>query len=303
MGTAMIGAHPFGHLLRAEQTGRFDNCPLTVDPLGLNRVEPGTLDGQVADEEADALALLLDGPVVCADPGAHRLTHVPGRIVPDEDPHWYAQGLQPGAAPVQKLGCQGADGPALYEAQPNGFVLLGAAHEQAITGQRLRIGIGVGDRLFHQAQRLVGLRPGVQVGLPQATPPHLVGEAQRPVRMGAGQSDQTVALSFFRTYSGSGLVIHCLARFQPMPSRSKVLRMASPLTTVGVKPWAQLTSAAKSSVHRLVGWSKSRGLRCSSARNCSARSSENARGGGRCGREEPFWSAASPWALKACSAS
>jgi hypothetical protein len=38
----------------------------------------------------------------------------------------------------------------------------------------------------------------------------------------AGQADQPVAELFFRTYSGSGLVIHCLARFQRIPNRSCV---------------------------------------------------------------------------------
>jgi hypothetical protein len=53
----------------------------------------------------------------------------------------------------------------------------------------------------------------VQLGLGQPTPPDLVGEAQRPVRLRCRQGDQAVAAPFFRTYAGSGLVIQCLARW------------------------------------------------------------------------------------------
>jgi hypothetical protein len=60
---------------------------------------------------------------------------------------------------------------------------------------------------------------------------------------------QPIAESFFRWYSGSGLVIHCLARFQRMPSRSSVARMVSSLTRSRVNPSAKLTSATNSRVH------------------------------------------------------
>ena len=41
--------------------------------------------------------------------------------------------------------------------------------------------------------------------------------------------------------------------------------MVSSLTSLGVRPWAKLTSAASASVHRLVGWPKVRGLWCNRA--------------------------------------
>ena len=56
--------------------------------------------------------------------------------------------------------------------------------------------------------------------------------------MRCSQRDQAVAAAFFRAYAGSGLVIQCLARFQPMPRRSSVVRMASPVTRSSVRPWA-----------------------------------------------------------------
>src|SRR5712691_9078024 len=123
----MIGAHTIRHLLGAEQARGFDHGALGMHPLGLNRVEPGTLDRQVAGQNADAMALLLDLPIVRPDPGAYRFTDVPGGVVPDQRPHGYAQRLQFGAAPVQELSRDRADGPASNEAQPDRFVLAGTA--------------------------------------------------------------------------------------------------------------------------------------------------------------------------------
>ena len=47
--------------------------------------------------------------------------------------------------------------------------------------------------------------------------------------------------------------------------------MVSSLTRVAVSPCSKLTSAASSSVHRLVGLPKARGLWCNSSRRRSAR--------------------------------
>ncbi len=41
---AVIAADAVSHHLGAEQARRFDNRALAIDPLGLNRVQPGTLD-------------------------------------------------------------------------------------------------------------------------------------------------------------------------------------------------------------------------------------------------------------------
>src|SRR5262249_39715570 len=234
MGAAKVSADAVGDLLGTEQACRLENGALAVHPFGLNRVEPGTLDGQIAGEEAHALAALLHLLVVGADPGADALTHVPGSIVPDEYPDPHARLLQPTRTPAQELLGEGTDRPPLDETQPDALRPAPLAQQHPITRQRVRVGIALGDRLLDQAQRPVGrVRPGMRVRLGQATPPGLVGEPQRPVGVLPGQSDQAVTLPFFRVYSGSGLVIQCLARFQPTPRRSKVWRMGSPLTRVG----------------------------------------------------------------------
>src|SRR5260370_25226802 len=77
MRAAMIGAHAVGHLLSAEQAGRLHDGALGIDPLGFDRVEPRTLDGQIARHDAHAPSLLLPAPVIPADPGPDRLTRDP----------------------------------------------------------------------------------------------------------------------------------------------------------------------------------------------------------------------------------
>ncbi len=180
MGTAMIGAHALGHRLGTEQARRLGDGALARDPRGLNRVEPGTLDGQSAGADADTVALLLDRPVVDTDPRPHRATHLPGGVVPDQHPDRHAQRLQLGTAPGQELRRAAADRPAHDAAPPDLLRLSAAAQQHPLAGQGFRVGIVFGDRLFHQAQRLIRVRPGVPGGLGQSAPPHLIGKAQRP---------------------------------------------------------------------------------------------------------------------------
>src|SRR5690242_19637143 len=98
MGAAKVSTDPVGDLVGAEQPGRLDDGALAMHPLGFDRIEPRTLDGQKAGQDAHALALLLDLAVVGADPGPHALAHVPGGVVPDEHPHAHAGRSQAGAA-------------------------------------------------------------------------------------------------------------------------------------------------------------------------------------------------------------
>src|SRR5258708_27464452 len=98
----MIGAHALGHLLGTEQACRLSDGACALHPNGLNRVEPGTLDGQIAGEDADAMAPLLDLPVMRADPRPHRATHLPGGVVPDHDPDRHTPCLEFGTPPLQE---------------------------------------------------------------------------------------------------------------------------------------------------------------------------------------------------------
>ena len=170
--------------------------------------------------------------------------------------------------------------------------------QHAITGQCLWRIVFARNDLFDQPQRLTVQRPAMQMGLRVTAPPHFILKADHPVGMLAGQADQSIPELFFRWYSGSGLVIHCLARFQRIPNRSRVARTVSSLTRSLVKPSARLTSATNSKVHTLVSLPYWRGLLCSSSLSRSVCSGTKA---------APLWwgrrdlacKAAKPWALKA----
>src|SRR5947209_9054346 len=68
-------------LFGAQLPIRLDDRPLAVQPLGLDRVQPGRLDRQGADPNL-AAPFPLHPPVVGTDPAAHPLADVPGRVVP-----------------------------------------------------------------------------------------------------------------------------------------------------------------------------------------------------------------------------
>src|SRR5256885_14503709 len=61
--TVERGADPRAEFRGGEQPGGFDHPALAMRPLGLDRIEPGALDGQVAGEEPHALATGLHLPI------------------------------------------------------------------------------------------------------------------------------------------------------------------------------------------------------------------------------------------------
>jgi hypothetical protein len=77
MPAAILGTDPVSQLLGGEDPRGFHHRALAVDPFGLARVQPGTLTGQSAGENADATPLLFDLAMVLADPGPDPLTGVP----------------------------------------------------------------------------------------------------------------------------------------------------------------------------------------------------------------------------------
>src|SRR5918995_692051 len=281
MRTAKRGTDAVAQLGRRQEPCRSHHPPLAVRPLGLDRIEPRALARQLAAHDAHALPGLLDGAVVLTDPGPHLLADMPGGVVPDQEQGPLADGSQLATAPLQELAGHVADRAPVHKPQPArlvpGAARLSPAGQEPIAGQCLRIRVIGRDRLFDQVQGLIGLGPTLEGRARQATPPHLVLEPQGPVRVGGCQADQAVARAFFRAYSGSGLVIHSLARFQRTPSRPRVARIVSPLTRVGVSPSAKLTSAASSRVQRLVGLPNVRGLWCKRARSRSASVGSKAR--------------------------
>src|SRR5262245_46491315 len=81
--TAIVGTDPmlqFGH---TQLPIRFRHRALTMDPFGLDPLEPGTLDRQRTHHHA-AAACLLDVPIVRLEPRPHGLADVPRGLVPDQ---------------------------------------------------------------------------------------------------------------------------------------------------------------------------------------------------------------------------
>src|SRR5512133_369199 len=229
------------HLPRGKRPIWFSDPALAMHPFGLNRIQPRAFNGQGANKDAYSLSGFPHLAIVCLDPLTHRPADMPTGVVPNQDQHALPLRLQLAAAPVQKLGGDGAQRAVLHKAQPEFLLPLLCLHgtvvqQQAVASQGFGGPICLGWDLFDQPQGLSIWRPGVQMRLREAAPPGFILKPNRPVGMTAGQADQPIAESFFRWYSGSGLVIHCLARFQRMPSRASVARMVSSLTRSRVKP-------------------------------------------------------------------
>lgn len=208
-----------------------------MDPLGLQRVEPGAFDGQRTTHNAEALALPFDLLIMLPDPVSDRLAAVSRGIIPHQQQGGFAQGGQLGADPGQEGDRHRTHRPVGYKAQPPVFLAHARGgpllDQQAITGQGFGVRVGGRHGLLDAPQGLRRGSPGMQRGLRQATPPRLIFKAPCPLRMARGQADQAVPGFFFRAYAGSGLVIQCLARCQLTSKRRKAVRIASRLTPAG----------------------------------------------------------------------
>src|SRR5918995_3761333 len=273
MRTVEDPADPICQLVSREQPLGLYDLALAMDPLGLHRVEPRALLGQKAAYDPHSLAAVFDLTVVRSDPPSDLFGDVPGSVVPDQHPNLLALRLKLLAAPRKQASGYGAHGPPIHEAHPH---LLKLRHIQSVAGDGLRVGIVLGDRLFDEAQRLACFAPAIEGRPRQAAEPGFVQETYDPLGTIFGHAHQSVASPFFLSYSGSGEVIHLLARSQRTPIRASVARTVSPVMRSSVKPSSKLTSAANSSVHRLVSFRYSLGLWCKSSRKASARSGSKA---------------------------
>jgi hypothetical protein len=210
--------------------------------MGLSQ---GRVRRQQKRQDTHAVARLLDLPVVLTNPGANSLALVPGGIIPDQEPVGFALLEQALATPVQKLRGDRAHRSSSDKTQPH-LLAAGLLHspllpQHAITGQRFGVGISLLPGLFDEMNRMLRVLPGIQRRQGKATPPHFVGEANSPGRLLTRPGDQPVACVFFCRYSGSGLVIQCLARFQLVLSRLRARRTLSVETSVSMIPCSKLT--------------------------------------------------------------
>ncbi|MDQ3831291.1 MAG: hypothetical protein M3361_18735 [Candidatus Tectomicrobia bacterium] len=230
----------------------------------------------------------------------HRLTAGPGGVVPEQHQGRQALGGEWGRAPRQHI-----DGPGTHRApghtpepQPVGL-LWSRPPQQAITGQRLGLGIVRRWGALRPCGLGLGVRPTMWGGLGQPTPPAVVTTAERPRRLGQRPLDQLVAPWFCRADAGSGLVLPGLARCQATPHRRRARRIVSSLTRRGVRPGANRTATASASVHWLVGLSNVRGCWGNSARR-DAQVPASKMVDIVCGRDESGCSTVRPRWWKAC---
>lgn len=113
-----------------------------MDPLWLNRVQPGTFDGEPARNDAHAcfacLSFLQNCLIVLTQPGSDLLTHMPGGVIPNEDEHLFALRLDLLTEPLQKIGRYLADRTSRHKAEVHATT---GGFKHAITGKRFGIGI------------------------------------------------------------------------------------------------------------------------------------------------------------------
>lgn len=139
-----IRTDPLSQFAGRQQASWFNHSALAMDPLGLDGVQPGTLLGQQEGKNAYACTRLLDLLVVLSDPCAHHLAHVPGGMIPDQEPVVLALFGQALTAPVQKLDRDGRDRTTGEKAQPHllahGPLVTALLPQDAITARALGSG-------------------------------------------------------------------------------------------------------------------------------------------------------------------
>jgi hypothetical protein len=148
---------------------RFSNRALTMDPFGLDPIEPGALDRQRTHHHA-AAACLLDVPMVRLEPRPHSLADVPRGMIPDQQQGGLAVSGPPCRQPGEKRRRHRTDWPPIPKAEEPGLCLR-ASHP--IT----RDGLGLGSMpvrlVLVQAPWLL-ICPGRAVGLGQTAPPDCI---------------------------------------------------------------------------------------------------------------------------------
>src|SRR5215216_3155973 len=302
MGAAEDPANPIRKLVGTDQLLGLDHFSFAMDPFGLYCVQPWTLLRQQTGNDAHALPAVFDLSVVRSDPAAHLFTRVPTGVIPDHKQRLLAHRGELLATVLKKLGGDGTHRPAVHEPHPRPLpdlpVGFFSTHQHPVSGQSLRVGVAF-DRFFlDETHRLPTIGPGMQTWSLKATPPCLILEAQSPLRARKGEPDQPISSPFFLSYSGSGELIHLLALSQRTPNLLSVERIVSPETRSSVMPSSKLTSAACSSVQRVLGLPNSLGeWRKSSLRASTPCSSKAA--GVRLGLEEPALRASRLRSLKA----
>src|SRR5579872_3926078 len=124
MGAAIDGADALSQFSAGQQARGFEHLALAMEPLGLDRIEPGALARQGADDQAHAVPRLFNRAIMLAYPGPHDLAVMPGGVVPDQQHRLLAALLGARRTPQQEVDGDGTDGAPIDEAQPEFLVPL-----------------------------------------------------------------------------------------------------------------------------------------------------------------------------------
>src|SRR5256884_8476711 len=160
-----MGTNALSQLLSGKQPVGFNHGALAMDPLGLNRVEPGTSGGQKTRQDADALALSFHLGVVFTYPTADEFAHMPGGIVPNEQPGRFPPGLQLLTSPLQKLRGVVTHGASCHKIQrhliADRLLCWTALPQNAIASYVFGTGVSVVAGPLHHIQRKVYVLPAL----------------------------------------------------------------------------------------------------------------------------------------------
>lgn len=196
--TAIVGADALFEFVRCEHTRWLGDGSFAVHPFRLNRVQPGALARQAADNETYTLACALHLAVVSAKPVPHVLARVPRGVVPHQEQGGHALTCQSLATPGQEVGCDLTERAAGHKAEQHLVgVLRWPTHQNAVTGQGLGICIVFAALQLLELKLGIVICPAVLLGLCESAPPDLVGKAERPGGVGCRQLNQAVASLFF----------------------------------------------------------------------------------------------------------
>ena len=191
--TPIIGTDARAQLRSRQLAPWLSDGPLAVDPMRLNAIQPRAFRRQLTHDDSHS-PLLLGFPIVCSRPATHRLRDRPRGIIPYQQQCLLAFLDQSSTDPLEKLCRNTRHWPATHEPQPDLFAICA---QQPVTANGLRIFIRLIDRVLYQPQR-VSLRPTVQPGLSEATPPDFIYITQYPGRVLVGQTDQSLTRLFLR---------------------------------------------------------------------------------------------------------
>jgi hypothetical protein len=135
-----IGADTSDEFCFAQEPIRFGDCPLGVDLLWRDSIQPRALERQLADQDSHA-PLTLGLPVRGVNPRADFLAEVPTGVVPHPQPRLLAFGLQQLADPTEEGGRHRAHGTTVNEANQH---LLRVGSKDPVTSDGLRVASSFG---------------------------------------------------------------------------------------------------------------------------------------------------------------